>query len=103
MKSVRGHFSVDEDGIATPVAVTSSAGISWERFGTEKIDGWVYGKFKLGPKNSDAVNHVTGDEVAYIYPDMRTALVGQFVDKKMVSARATKITHTRWVNCCLCT
>ena len=31
--------------------------------------------------------HITGDNIAFIYSDMRTAFVGRFKDKVMVDAR----------------
>ena len=31
-----------------PFIVSGINGISWERFGDETLDGWVYGRFRLG-------------------------------------------------------
>jgi hypothetical protein len=38
---------------------------------------------------------VTGDDIAFVYANMRNAFVGSFEGKKMVKAAAAKITHTR--------
>ena len=37
--------------------------------------------------NKGATDHVTGDNIAFIYYDMRTALLGRFEGKVMVDAR----------------
>ena len=39
---------------------------------------WLYGEV-------DKIGEFTGDEIAYIYPDLRTALVGRFINGTMVS------------------
>ena len=56
--------------------------------GSELLDGWVYGKFPSG-------GPLTGENVAFVYSDLRTALIGKFREKRMVRARATRITETR--------
>ena len=38
---------------------------------------------------------MTGENVAFVYSDLRTALIGKFREKRMVRARATRITETR--------
>ena len=56
-----------EDG--TPV------GVCWRGL----IGGaWLYGEV-------DEVGEFTGDEIAYIYPDLKTALIGRFINGTMVS------------------
>jgi hypothetical protein len=50
--------------------------------------------FIFFPANRKDVN-VTGDNVAFVYPDMRTAMKGKFKSNVMVSARATRITQIR--------
>lgn len=39
----------------------------------------------------DSEGRLTGDNIAYVYPDKETALIGQFEDGQLVSARAAKI------------
>ena len=48
--------------------------------------GFLYGQLNKKGK-------LTGDNIAYIYPDYLTALVGKFEDQKMKSARESKITQ----------
>jgi len=48
--------------------------------------GFLYGKLNSEGK-------LTGDNIAYIYPDYLTALIGTFEDKIMKSAREVKITQ----------
>ena len=56
-----------EDGI--PV------GVCWRGL----IGGaWLYGEV-------DEIGEFTGDEIAYIYPDLKTALIGRFINGTMVS------------------
>lgn len=56
-----------EDGI--PV------GVCWRGL----IGGaWLYGEV-------DDIGEFTGDEIAYIYPDLKTALIGRFINGTMVS------------------
>ena len=43
------------------------------------------GLFRGGKKGD--TNHITGDNIAFIYSDMRTAFLGRFEDKVMVDAR----------------
>lgn len=50
--------------------------------------GFLYGKLNKKGK-------LTGDEIAYIYPDYLTTLVGQFEDKIMKSAREVRITQSK--------
>ena len=69
--------------------ITAANGISWEKHGTEQLDGWLYGQFRAG--NSSA----TGENLAYIYSDLRTAFLGHFERGVMIKARATRITETR--------
>ncbi len=86
---VHGDFVRVESGALAWASVRSkSSGLAWEQFGEDPLTGYVYGKFTPG--------NVTGYNIAFVYPDMRTALVGQFKDKKMVSARASRITKTRY-------
>ena len=53
--------------------------------------GFLYGHLNKKGK-------LTGDDVAYIYPDYVTSLVGQFEDKIMKSARESKITQLTCVD-----
>jgi histone-lysine N-methyltransferase SETD7 len=39
----------------------------------------------------DSEGQLTGDDIAYIYPDKETVLIGQFEDGQLVSARAAKL------------
>ena len=48
--------------------------------------GFLYGQLNKKGK-------LTGDNIAYIYPDYLTALVGKFEDQKMKSARESTITQ----------
>jgi hypothetical protein len=40
-------------------------------------------------------NFLIGDNIAFIYPDFETALIGEFVNKVMISAKPTKIVAER--------
>ena len=43
----------------------------------------------------DASGKFTGDQLAFIYPDLSTALVGRFVDGVMDGAQAATILEVR--------
>ena len=66
--------------------------IFWEKNGPIRNDGWLYGNVnkKHGP--------FTGDNIAYIYSDLKTALVGTFNDSVMIAARETKIIGYRFAH-----
>ena len=79
-----GQFSQVE-GSLSPKAITSASGmISWEKIGNDPLDGWLFSDWNNG--------------TAYIYSDLRTAFVGLFEDKVMVEARASRVSHTRYIN-----
>ena len=42
----------------------------------------------------DSEGRLTGDDIAYVYPDKETALIGQFEDGQLVRARAAKLEET---------
>ena len=66
------------------------SGNSWSReLGSNEsilMNGWLYGPH--GGKNDSL--RITGDECIFLYPDMETALVGQFHFTKMINARETR-------------
>ena len=56
--------------------------------------GWVYegllgGGYLVG--QVDTNGDMSGDDIAYIYPDFRTAIRGQFVDGEMISGRECRV------------
>ena len=46
------------------------------------MDGWLYGRMSA---------HGTGNSVAFIYPDFKTALRGRFENFTMVEAREVQV------------
>lgn len=63
--------------------VFSTTGLPvWEKFGKESLDGWLYGPFHKGLQ-------------AFIYPDFKTVIVGQFDNKTLISGRAGRILASR--------
>ena len=56
-------------------------------------DFWIgmKGRGYLHGKASPVDGSITGDSIAYIYPDMETALIGRFENKFMRAARETKV------------
>ena len=40
---------------------------------------------------------LSGGDMAYVYPDFKTVLRGEFRDGVMVAGRETKITGFRWI------
>jgi len=41
---------------------------------------------------------LTGPEIAYLYPDLRTALVGRYEDGELVEARPATLSAVTWDN-----
>ena len=50
------------------------------------MDGWLYGRFS---------SPGTGNNLAFIYPDFKSALRGRFVNFKMAEAREVEIIKLR--------
>ena len=82
-----GQFRQGE-GSLSPKAITSASGITWEKFGNDPLDGWLFSDWNNG--------------TAYIYSDLRTAFVGLFEEKVMVEARASRVSHTRYISLKMC-
>ena len=51
-------------------------------------NGWIYGRV-------DAHRRFTGDDIAYIYPDMELAIVGRFKNGLLVAGRESKVIGVR--------
>ena len=83
------------------------SGVLWRKAGTNECDGWFYGKWKLtnssnlisaakewefsgGSINSDSDDKPT-DQLAYIYQDMKTAIVGKFSKGKLIEGGARRV------------
>ena len=64
----------------------------WKAYGPDRLDGWLYGKVNLS--NSKAAEF-SGNDVAYVYSDFATALLGQFEKGVMLNATSAKITAYR--------
>ena len=62
-------------------------------FWSGMIGGWFRNAFLHGIIN-EADGSITGDNIAYIYPDMETVFKGKFEDRKMVDTQETKILET---------
>jgi hypothetical protein len=63
--------------------------ISWRIFGPYRYDGWLYGKVDLKSKQ------FFGNDTAYIYQDMTTAILGIFVNNTLIEGREAKIEYYR--------
>jgi len=59
-------------------------GFCWLAHGNDEGHGWLHGEV-------DASGRFSGPAIAYVYPDLTTALLGDFEEECMVSARAAKI------------
>ena len=88
------QFSKNEDdtGSLSPKSIRGGSGIKWEKIGNDPLDGWLY------DDQMDDRAPIT----AYIYSDLRTAYVGLFEEKVMVEARASRVSHTRYISLKMC-
>ena len=79
-------FESREEHLVPPKATNVTTGkVTWTRFGENYYDGWIYGRveWKRGK--------VEGKNLAYIYPDLETVLLGDFKKGKLVAGLASKI------------
>ena len=53
--------------------------------------GFLYGQV-------DSAGRFTGDNIAFIYPDLQTGLQGTFVNGELVETTAVEIVAERWNN-----
>ena len=63
-----------------------SKSLAWKSFGNGLNDGWLYGY--IHPKS-------TGDDIAYIYDDFKTVIMGNFENGTLLSGTKAKITAYR--------
>ena len=86
-------------------------GVLWRKVGKNECDGWFYGRWKHynfteslsvsqewdfsgGNDNADG-NDESLYQLAYIYQDMRTAIVGKFSNGKLLEGEARRIVGYR--------
>ena len=79
-------------------------GVLWRRSGTNECDGWLYGRWKItnetksislsdewefsGGSAPEESNEDGKYQLAYIYQDMRTAIVGKFFKGKLLEGES---------------
>ena len=68
-KPVKGHFM-------------------WQWRGGRMIDGFLYGRI-------DGHGEFTGNDICFIYPDLKTGLQGQFINGRLIEAKAVEIIGER--------
>ena len=74
-----------------PSSPMTSKSPAWAMFGPyPRYDGWVYGRIIDREGVLTSKTHRT-----YIYPDFKTAIVGEFQSLKLVKGNSAKITHFR--------
>jgi len=64
------------------------AGFTWQSI---RGDGWLFGK-------PDKTGKFSGEDIAYIYPDLQTAILGKFDDGLLVCGKPAKIVSTDIIN-----
>jgi hypothetical protein len=94
--SIFGHFFVDFSDIFVDFSRffvifflgSRKSGFGWKKFGPGFWDGWLYGR--IGPDGK-----FSGDDVAYVYADLSSAIFGTFEKSVLVEGRARKIRKFR--------
>jgi len=82
-------------------------GVLWRRAGTNECDGWLYGRWKLknasvlketsenwefsGGNSQDDASGSTSYQLAYLYQDMTTAIVGKFLNGKLLDGEPRQV------------
>ena len=83
------HFanfeSQEEHLVPRKAKFVTNGKLSWTRFGENYYDGWVYGHVELKR------GKVEGKNLAYIYPDLETVLLGDFEKGKLLKGLASRI------------
>ncbi|XP_023325497.1 histone-lysine N-methyltransferase SETD7 isoform X2 [Eurytemora carolleeae] len=64
------------------------AGFTWKKI---RGDGWLVG-------NLDSTGQFTGTDIAYLFPDLKTALLGEFIQGELVSAHPAEINGFKYIN-----
>jgi hypothetical protein len=64
-----------------------SGNTSWRVFGPYRYDGWLYHE----------AGAIDGDQSAYIFQDMATAILGHFENNTLINGRAAQIKKFRSV------
>eukprot|EP00096_Caligus_rogercresseyi_P015516 TRINITY_DN7956_c0_g1_i1.p1 TRINITY_DN7956_c0_g1~~TRINITY_DN7956_c0_g1_i1.p1 ORF type:complete len:363 (-),score=52.91 TRINITY_DN7956_c0_g1_i1:15-1103(-) len=77
------------DAYVKVTEVFSESRISWKAYGSNRLDGWLYGVRNIYHKFIPRATY-------YIFPDYKTAFLGTFEnDEKMLEGVAVRITHFR--------
>ena len=63
-------------------------GLTWQRVGRHRLDGLLYGMV-------DSTGRFSGDNITFVYPDLRTGLHGTFRDGELVAATEVRIVAAR--------
>ena len=58
----------------------------WKAFGNRFSDGWLYGNSM----------EMTGNQIAYIYDDFETAILGHFSNGKLVNGTTARVKAFRY-------
>ena len=74
--------------VADFLAAGPPRGLTWQRNGRNINDGLLYGEV-------DSEGRFTGDNITYVYPDLRTGLRGTFRDGELVAGTEVRIVATR--------
>jgi len=59
--------------------------LKWSKFGPDPYDGWLYGRFDAVTKN------FVGNNVAYIYEDLQTVILGKFLNDELQYGKPARI------------
>jgi hypothetical protein len=67
------------------------------QLGDSFTDGWIYGLYEVNDNScqNDNPPELTGKDLAYIYPDFRTVIIGEWNDGIMQSGTESEIVAYR--------
>lgn len=57
--------------------------VSWIAYSQEVVTGWLYGKINVQDRN--------GIDVAYVYPDFKTAIMGNWTNGELRQGKTVKV------------
>ena len=79
-----------EDDLDLEYITNTETGYSWIAFNRQDIKAWLYGN--IDPVSKTAWN------AAFIYPDFKTAIIGDWFDGELLDGKAVSIKGYRFIN-----
>jgi hypothetical protein len=89
-RSLASHFVEVSNVLQVDLVMQSGqpGSLTWKAFGLRQVDGWLYGNVQGGLR-------MTGHNIAYIYSDFKTVIIGRFRSGMLLNGTEAQITAYR--------